>query len=171
MRDKPTIEIEMSIAAPPARVWELVTDLQLMGHWSPEYQGGEWLDGAPGPIVGARFKGRNKRREREWESVSTVIEAEPGRSFAWAVGHPTNPAATWRFTLPPDGSGTRVYQHVQLAPGPSGLTARIAELPDREEDIIAARTAELHRHMQITLAGLKLPLSKGAKHARGYFAE
>ncbi len=41
MRDKPTIAVEMSIAAPPARVWELVTDLQLMGHWSPEYQGGE----------------------------------------------------------------------------------------------------------------------------------
>jgi uncharacterized protein YndB with AHSA1/START domain len=49
MRDKPTIEVEMSIAAPPARVWELVTDLQLMGHWSPEYQGGGWLDGATGP--------------------------------------------------------------------------------------------------------------------------
>ena len=27
MRDKPTVEVEMSIAAPPARVWELVTDL------------------------------------------------------------------------------------------------------------------------------------------------
>ena len=63
MRDKPTVAVEMSIAAPPARVWELVTDLQLMGHWSPEYQGGEWLDGATGPMVGARFKGRNKRRE------------------------------------------------------------------------------------------------------------
>jgi uncharacterized protein YndB with AHSA1/START domain len=90
MRDKPTIEVEMSIAAPPARVWELVTDLQLMGHWSPEYQGGEWLDGATGPVVGARFKGRNKRGEREWESVSTVLEAEPGRSFVWAVVNPPN---------------------------------------------------------------------------------
>ena len=105
MRDKPTIEIEMSIAVPPARVWELVTDLQLMGHWSPEYQGGEWLDGAPGPIVGARFKGRNKRREREWESVSTVIEAEPGRSFAWAVGHPTNPPLPGALTSRPMAVG------------------------------------------------------------------
>ena len=33
-----------------------------MSHWSPEYQGGEWLDGATGPMVGARFKGRNKER-------------------------------------------------------------------------------------------------------------
>jgi uncharacterized protein YndB with AHSA1/START domain len=54
MRAKPSVAVEMSIAAPPARVWELVTDLQLMGHWSPEYQDGEWLDVATGPLVGAR---------------------------------------------------------------------------------------------------------------------
>src|SRR5919197_4969489 len=80
MRDKPTIAVELSIAAPPAQVWELVTDLQLMGDWSPEYQGGEWLDGATGPVVGARFKGRNKSRGREWGSVSTLVETVPGRS-------------------------------------------------------------------------------------------
>jgi uncharacterized protein YndB with AHSA1/START domain len=155
MSDRPTVEAAIFVAAPAARVWDLVTNLELLGQWSPEYQGGEWLDGATGPVVGARFKGRNKRREREWESVSTVIEAEAGRSFAWAVGNPDNAAATWRFDLTLHGAGTRVRQHVQLGPGPSGLTARIAELPDREEDIIAARTAEHHRNMQITLQGLK----------------
>jgi uncharacterized protein YndB with AHSA1/START domain len=155
MCDRPTVEAAIFIAAPAARVWELVTNLELMGQWSPEYQGGEWLDGATGPMIGARFKGRNKRRERQWESVSTVVEAEMGRSFAWAVGNPENPAATWRFDLTPEGSGTQVRQHAKLGPGPSGLTARIAELPNREEDIVAARTAELYRNMQITLEGLK----------------
>lgn len=155
MSDRPTVEADIYIAAPATRVWNLVTNLGLMGQWSPEYQGGEWLDGATGPMVGARFKGRNKRQRREWESVSTVIAAEAGRAFAWAVGNPATPAATWRFDLSPEGTGTRVRQHVQLGPGPSGLTARIAELPDREEDIIVARTAEHRRNMQITLAGLK----------------
>jgi uncharacterized protein YndB with AHSA1/START domain len=155
MCDRPTVEADIFVAAPATRVWELVTNLVRMGQWSPEYQGGEWLDGVTGPVVGARFKGRNKRREREWESVSTVIEAAAGRSFAWAVGNPDNPAATWRFALTSESAGTRVHQHVQLGPGPSGLTARIAELPDREEDIVAARTAELQRNMQITLQGLK----------------
>lgn len=155
MRDKPTVEVEMLIAAPPLRVWGLVTDLQRLGHWSPEYKGGEWLDGATAAAPGARFKGYNTRGERQWESVSTVVEAEPGCAFAWAVGDPTNPSATWRFDLAPAGSGTRVRQHVQLGPGPSGLTARIAELPEREEDIIAARTAEHRRNMHTTLVGLK----------------
>ena len=58
-------------------------------------------------------------------------------------------------------TGTRVRQQVQIGPGPSGITARIAELPDREEDIIAARTAEHYRNMQRTLAGLKAAAEQG----------
>ena len=162
MSDRPTVDVCIHIVAPSARVWQLATDIVLMGQWSPEYQGGEWLDGASGPTVGARFKGRNKRRDREWESVSTVVEAKPGQSFVWAVGNPQNAAATWRIDLVPEGTGTRVQHQVQLGPGPSGLTARIAELPDREEDIIAARTAEHRRNMQTTLAGLKAAAEQGS---------
>ena len=155
MSDKPTVDVDMFIEATPQRVWECVTDLELMGQWSPEYQGGEWIDAAIGPTVGARFKGRNKRGEREWESTSTVTEAEPGRAFAWAVGNPDNPGASWRLELAPEGRGTRVQHHVQLGPGPSGLTTRIAEIPEREEDVVAARCAEHRRNMQATLEGLK----------------
>jgi uncharacterized protein YndB with AHSA1/START domain len=151
----PAIEVEIFIEAPPQRVWELVTDIVLVGEWSPEYDGGTWLDGATGAVVGARFSGRNHRRDREWETTSTVIEAEPGKSFAWAVGDPDNAAATWGFALTAEENGTRVRQHVQLGPGPSGITRRIAELPDRKEEVIAARTAEHLRNMQATLAGLK----------------
>ena len=162
MQDGPTVEVEISVEATPARVWELVGDLALMGEWSPEYQGGGWLEGAAGPAVGARFKGRNRRGDRAWESESTVIESVPGQALAWAVSDPGNAAATWRFDLQPEGSGTRVRQHVRLGPGPSGLTARIAEVPDREEDIVAARCAEIRRNMQATLEGLKAAAEQGA---------
>ena len=155
MGDRPTVDAEVFIEASPSRVWDLVTDIVRMGQWSPEYQGGEWLDGALRPVVGSRFRGRNSRRDREWETVSTVIEAEAGRSFAWAVGDPGNAAATWRFDLATEGTGTLLRQNVQLGPGPSGLAARIEELPDREEEIVAARTAELRRNMQSTLDGIK----------------
>ena len=59
----------------------------------------------------------------------TVVEAKPEQSFVWAVGNPQNAAATWRIDLVPEGTGTRVQHQVQLEPRPSGLTARIAELP------------------------------------------
>ncbi len=153
--DLPGVEVEIFVDAPPQRVWELVTDIVLLGEWSPEYDGGDWLDGVSGPAVGARFRGRNSREGRQWETTSTVVEAESGRSFAWAVGDPATAVATWRFDLTSEAQGTRVRQRVQLGPGASGLTRRIDELPDRRDDIIAARTGEHRRNMQATLEGLK----------------
>ncbi len=155
MSEGPTVEVAISIDASPERAWEMVTDIVGMGDWSPEYNGGEWIDGADGPRAGARFRGRNRRQDREWESVSTVIEAKPARSFAWAVGDPDNPAATWRFDLTPEETGTRVRQHVRLGPGPSGLTQRIEQVSDREEDVVAARVDEHRRNMEATLQGIK----------------
>jgi uncharacterized protein YndB with AHSA1/START domain len=126
LSDCPGVEVEIFIAASPQRVWELVVDLQLMEQWSPEYQGGEWLDRATGPMVGARFKGHNKRHERAWESVSTVIEATPGRTIAWAVGDPKNPEAVWRFNLAAQSTGTRVRQYAGACACPRrGTQSRI----------------------------------------------
>ena len=153
--DRPSVEAEIFIQTPPSRPWEPVTDIVLMGWWSPEYEGGTWLDGATGATVGAIFRGRNKRLDSECETVSTVIEAEPGQSFAWAVGDPDNASATWRFDLTPEGTGTRARQHVQLGPGPSGLTRRIDEASDREEEAVAVRIDEHRRNMQTTLAAIR----------------
>jgi hypothetical protein len=69
-----------------------------------------------------------------------VIESEPGVIFAWAVGDPANAAATWRYQMSADGSGGTVLRdRAVMGPGPSRLTAVIAELPDREDSIIANR--------------------------------
>mgnify|MGYP002027938203 CR=1 FL=1 len=86
---------------------------------------------------------------------AVVVEAEPGNRFAWAVGDPENAGATWAFDLTTEGAGTRVRQRVELGPGPSGLTRRIDEIPDREEEVIAARMNELRRNMTSTLAAMK----------------
>ena len=58
--DKPTAEVRTWIDAPPRRVWEVVSDIQLMPAMSNELQSIEWLDGATEPAVGARFVGRSK---------------------------------------------------------------------------------------------------------------
>lgn len=163
MSDRPTVQEEITINAAPAVVWALVTDLNAMGQWSPEYQGGEWIDGATGPAVGSRFKGHNKREEREWASESIVTEYDAERAFAWAVGRePSNAGASWRFDLTPEGPGTRVRQQVIMGPGSSGLTAVIEQMPHLEEKIIANRQAEHSRNMQATLQGLKAAAEQGA---------
>src|SRR5207237_592649 len=60
MRDSVTVHM----AAPPERIWDLVSDVTKIGRYSPETFEAEWLDGATGPAVGARFRGHVKRTGR-----------------------------------------------------------------------------------------------------------
>lgn len=154
--DCPTTEAELVIDAAPAVVWPLVCDIQTPAEFSTEFQGGQWLDGATGPALGARFRGRNHHDARgTWETVSTICEFEPEKVFGWAVGDPDVPAAHWRFTLVPEGSGTRIRQWMQMGPGESGISELIEQMPDKEHRILRRRLAEHQANMQATLAGIK----------------
>lgn len=154
--DGPTTEVDVYIEAPPSRVWPLVSDIDLPSRFSHEFQGGEWLDDVTEGAVGARFRGRNRHEAAgEWETTSVVVECEPEKAFAWAVGDPDHPSATWRFELAPEAGGTRLRQHAKIGPGPSGLSAVIERMPDREERIIERRLDEHRANMQRTLEGIK----------------
>lgn len=152
--DAPSVDVDTFIDAPPQRVWDVAIDLTLMGEWSSENKGGEWVD-ANGPALGSRFRGRNKREDFEWETVSVITTFDPPRAFEWAVGDPANPSATWRFELSTEGSGTRLRQSTVMGPGPSGLTMAIDRMPDKEERIIERRCEEHHRNMTATVEGIK----------------
>jgi Polyketide cyclase / dehydrase and lipid transport len=154
--DCPTIEAEVVVDARPAVVWPFVCDIQTPAEFSSEFQGGQWLDGATGPALGARFRGRNHHEARgSWETVSTICDFELERAFGWAVGDPAVPAARWRFTLEPAGSGTRLRQWMQMGPGESGISELIAQMPDKEHRILRRRLAEHQANMAATLAGIK----------------
>ncbi len=152
--DGPTTEASRIIDAPPERLWELVTDIQLPADYSNEFQGAEWLDGATEVELGARFLGTNENeRIGRWQVTCTIVECEPGRSYGWVVGDVDEPAAAWRFELEPVEGGTRVTQRVRLGPGRSGLSPAIERMPDREHDIIVRRLDNLRSNMEANLAG------------------
>ncbi|NIH84373.1 SRPBCC family protein [Amycolatopsis granulosa] len=154
--DTPTVQVRTWVAAPPERVWALVTDIGLMPEMSEELQSVEWLDGATGPALGARFVGRSRHEALgEWASTSHVVELEPGRVFAWAVEDPDRPSALWRFRLDPRDGGTELSQWMQLGPGPSGLSLAIERMPDKEQKIVFVRMREFERNMAATLEHLK----------------
>lgn len=93
----------------PEEVYAVVADVTRTPELSPEILECVWLDGATAPVVGARFKARNKvanRPARHNRPVVTV--AEPGREFAFArTERPTFPAvvghrnARWGTLRPP----------------------------------------------------------------------
>ncbi|TDQ47310.1 polyketide cyclase/dehydrase/lipid transport protein [Actinomycetospora succinea] len=160
--DRPTVEAEVHIAAPPAQVWPLVRDIELVADTSEELQEATWLPAPEGPgegdapAVGHRFRGRNAHPQAgEWETVSTVVECDEARRFTWAVMDTDNPSALWRFTLTPVEGGTELHQWAQMGPGPSNLNKVIEKMPDKEERIVAGRLREWQASIERTLAGIK----------------
>ncbi|HEX6657952.1 MAG TPA: SRPBCC family protein [Ilumatobacter sp.] len=153
--DGPTVEVTRHIAASAGDVWLLVSDISLPARFSSEFTGAEWLGGAHGAVLGACFAGHNQHSAiGTWTTTSTVIECEPGRTFAWAVGDAEYPSATWRFDLEADGDNTLLTFAARIGPGSSGLTPAIVAMPDKEERIIDRRLAEFRRNMEATLDGI-----------------
>ena len=112
------------IAAPPEKVYALISDVTRMGDWSPETVKCEWVDGATGPAAGARFRGTNKLGFIKWSTTPTVEVAEPGKEFTFATGKPERPATRWSYTLIASGDGTDVtesWQEVNTIPVIGGL--------------------------------------------------
>ena len=112
--------VTVHMAAPPAMVWALVSDVTKIGSYSPETFEAQWLGGATGPAIGARFRGHVKRNGKgpTYWTTCTVTASEPGREFAFGVGKSDTPLNVWRYQLEPTADGTDVTESFTLAPTP-----------------------------------------------------
>ncbi len=109
-----TAEVTTRVDASPETVWRLVSDLPRMGEWSPECVRCEWLDGATGPAVGARFKGHNRRGARRWSTTGRIVAADPGRELAWDVTSVFGlPVARWRYRIRPVDGGSELTESTE----------------------------------------------------------
>jgi Polyketide cyclase / dehydrase and lipid transport len=92
------------VAAAPATVWQVVSDVRRTGEWSPEC----WRVLPLGPVRGgALLVGLNHRERVRWATVSRVIAFIPEREIGWRVL--TN-RSEWRYQLQPSSVGTTVTQ-------------------------------------------------------------
>ena len=73
------IESSIDIAAPPERIWAIMSDVARWPEWTPTVTSIEMLDGEP-LRIGARARIRQPRLPA---AVWTVTVVEPGRRFAW----------------------------------------------------------------------------------------
>lgn len=113
--------VTVHMAASPEQIWDLVSDVTKIGRYSPETFEAEWLDGAMGPAVGARFRGHVKRNGvgPVYWTPCKVTRCVPQEVFEFTVmaGGPLN---TWGYRLEPgpDGRGTSVTEYFRLTPTP-----------------------------------------------------
>ena len=141
-------QVSIDIEAPPERLYGLVADVTNMGRWSPECHRCEWIDGASGPAVGAKFKGWNKRGAMRWSTVSKVVAADAPREFAWEV---TQSRMRWGYRFESRNGATRVTEFRDEL-GQKPLYVRIAyklRLLGKDPDAIVVNG------MKETLARLK----------------
>jgi uncharacterized protein YndB with AHSA1/START domain len=101
----------IQIQASPEKVYAMLTDVTRMGQWSPECVKAEWVGGATGPAVGARFKGHNKLNWLvRWSSTPTVKVADPGKEFTFETGKPGKEQTRWTYRFAPKGGGTELTE-------------------------------------------------------------
>jgi Polyketide cyclase / dehydrase and lipid transport len=153
VRKGTTSHASVHVGAPPDDVYALVSDVTRMGEWSPETVQCRWLEGAAGPVVGARFKGTNRRGIVRWSTFARVIAADPGREFSFVVTLLTfrREMTKWRYRLEPaaDG-GTEVTESFELLDDLPWYVAAAERLMG-----VGDRKADLQRGMQRTLERMK----------------
>lgn len=99
--------VTLHIDAPPDRVWAIVSDITNMGSYSPEVFEAEWIAGATGPALGARYRGHVKRNEigPTYWTTCEVTECTPGEVFEFAVVMRAKRVNTWRYEFAPGANG------------------------------------------------------------------
>jgi uncharacterized protein YndB with AHSA1/START domain len=151
------VEVTQPFQSPIAEVWALLSDVERMAGLGPEHVEAVWLD--PGPAVGARFTGKNRRDGFEWEVPCHIIECDPPFRLTWTVLEPENPSSLWSYTLAPVGPATSVVQRFQHGPNYSFIRLWAEEEPERAAEIVRIRMDGLRADMITTLGNAARQLS------------
>ena len=149
-----TVSVTRDVAAPVDTVWALVTDLPRMGEWSPENKGGEWVKGATGPAVGAKFKGRNSNGKRSWSTIVEVNHFDAPRKLSFGLMVFGKNWGDWVYEIEPTASGCRVTH--SWVDRRSAVAVRLGKIVSG----VADRAAHNRRNMEITLDNLVRAVEK-----------
>lgn len=155
--------VDRHIEASPEALYELIADVTRTPEITPDIVKVEWLDGATGPAVGARFKATNKQgRGPNWSNKPVITVLEPGREIAWERTEFAGGTVEWRYRFEPDGSGTRITESYRVVK-PLRLfgwfiIGTLYGMKDRRGDLRASMERTLDRLAEM----LEVPASESA---------
>ncbi|HMT50617.1 SRPBCC family protein [Dietzia sp. UBA5065] len=148
------IESSIEIDAPPARVWEIVSEVRNAPQWSSQAVKVIPLGGRT--TAGTRALNINRRGPILWPTTSRVVGFEPGRRFANRISENTT---VWVFELEPTaGGGTRLTERREV---PAGLTFVSRFLTDTVFGGQKSFTTELDRGVSTSLQRIKALAERG----------
>lgn len=116
MRQELTTDtVERHIEASPETLYDFIADVTRTPERTPDIVRCEWVEGATGPAVGARFKAINKQgRGPNWSNKPVVTVADPGREFSFTRTEPFAGTILWRHQFVPDGTGTLMIESYEV---------------------------------------------------------
>jgi hypothetical protein len=110
-QDLTTDTVERYIEASPEVLYGILSDVTRTPERTPDIVRCEWIDGATGPAVGARFKAINTAGGRKkWFNKPIVTVADPGEEFTFTRTEPFAGTIEWKHVLTAEGTGTRVTE-------------------------------------------------------------
>lgn len=140
------IEATVEIAAPPAAVWALVSDLRNMARWSPQVV----KTFVRTPVrEGSTMFNVNRRKLLVWPTQAKVVRLVPEREIAFRV---KENFTVWSYELEPSAGGTRVTARREAPQGISDLSVGLTKRALGGVDVF---TTELQQGMRQTLAKIK----------------
>ena len=145
LTDVAPLEATLEIDAPPATVWELVSDPRNMARWSP--QTAKTFVRGGGPVrEGTRTLNLNRRGLLVWPTQAKVVRFVPEREIAWRVKENT---VIWSYTLEPTATGTRVTSRREAPQGISDLSVRLTKTAFGGVDSFSAElVGDMHRTLE-----------------------
>ena len=147
LTDVRPLEASIDIAATPADVWALVSDLRNMPRWSPQcrktiVRGGVMQEGA-------KLININRRGLLFWPTQAMVTEFVPERRIAFKIRENWT---IWSFELSATPGGTRL---VQRREAPKGISDVSVGLTKAVLGGVEGFTTELRQGMDQTLQRIK----------------
>ena len=137
------------IAASPAEVYALVSDVPRTGEWSVGCEAASWDDPADTGL-GAGFTGSNVFGERRWQTPCTVVAATPGEEFAWETGEGWT---RWGYRMRAVDGGTELAHEWEYLP--AGREFWGAKHGERAQEQLEIRIRAAQDGMPRTLEAIK----------------
>lgn len=112
------LEATIDIAAPPDRVWAVVSNLKRMPEFSPQCVRMLPLGS---PKAGTWVLNLNTDGKKYWPTTARIVRFEPNQAFAFKINENRS---IWSYTLEPTATGTRLIERRDVPNGTSWFSRK-----------------------------------------------
>jgi uncharacterized protein YndB with AHSA1/START domain len=142
--EAPLLQADITIDAPAAKIWALVSDLRNMPKWSPQCRAMKALGSVH---VGTKTVNLNRRGLLFWPTTSTITALDPDRKLSFRIN---DNGTEWTYELEPAGTGTKVTLSRHAENGVKPLSGALVDrfmggVPSFEQELVGGMKTSLGR--------------------------